>query len=577
MRTSNLLNTLLMYRHFEIDNKLLKQLVLFSLLITTVYSSFAQSKSNLDSNKNNIVILTGYKPILSDALKIKKNPSIKDTNKIIPSLKYSFINKRVPVNFNIKPIKPARIKGEPLVKLYNGYAKAGIGTNTTPLAEFYYNSKRSKNYSYGFFGKHFSSNGINKIEFSDYSDNHIDVFGKKYTKNFTFYSKLNYDRNVVHYYGIPGDLPKQQIPTNGIEKQRFNKFGINTALTRTQFDYNFNIDYHHLRDLFDVSENNINVEGSLSKYHKRELYAVDLDFNFNQLDNFINPDNSLIVGLRPHISTTANKWKFKVGIGLYVNDDDDNTKFHFYPEAEFKYNVLANIIIPYIGINGGIIANNLNTFSSENPYINTNQLTTLNSNQKYNVYVGIRGNISNNITFNTSFSKQRIDASPFYVKNIDSPLQNQFLVIYDNLNLLKLTGELTYQKLEKLKVILGGDYFSYDPKTEIEAWHKPNYKINLSGIYDLSNKILARVDFFIIGQQYAKNFSSVLTNNGTEITIEQKKLDGIFDANISLEYRYTKKLSAFINFNNIGAVRYQRFEDYPTQRLGILGGLTYSF
>jgi len=62
------------------------------------------------------------------------------------------------------------------------------------------------------------------------------------------------------------------------------------------------------------------------------------------------------------------------------------------------------------------------------------------------------------------------------------------------------------------------------------------------------------------------------------ITTEKpKELKGIFDANLGLEYRYTKKLSAFINFNNIGAVRYQRWEDYPTQRFNVLGGLTYSF
>jgi len=46
---------------------------------------------------------------------------------------------------------------------------------------------------------------------------------------------------------------------------------------------------------------------------------------------------------------------------------------------------------------------------------------------------------------------------------------------------------------------------------------------------------------------------------------------------LGAEYRYTKKLSAFIQFNNIASSPYNKWEDYPTQRFGILGGLTYSF
>ena len=557
-----------------------KMHLIFLTLLGVSFSTYAQYNTSVDSTT--VISIEVYQPFLSDAYKIKNNPTIKDTNKIIPSLAYNFLNKQVPISFGVDTIKPAKIKGEPLVKLYNGYAKAGIGNNTTPLAEIYYQSKRSKKHSYGFFGKHFSSNGIASRGFSNFSDNHISVFGKRFLKEFTLYGKLNYDRNSLHYYGIPDDLAPQSRASGGIQQQRFNKFTVNTSLVRnftdtSQFDYHFNINYHHLRDAFTVSENNINLDGSLSKYHKKELYSVDAIVNFNQLNNTASLANNFTIGLKPHIATTSNKWKFSVGIGIFVNDDVNESKFHFYPEAEFKYNVVEHIIIPYVGINGGIISNNLSTFSSENPFINTNSLTTLNSDKKYDVYAGIRGNLSNDITFNTSFSKQQIDVSPLYVKEENSLLQNQFLVIYDNLNILKFTGELTYQKLEKIKFILGGNFYSYTAENEIEAWHKPIYDISLSGIYDLSDKIVVKTDLFLIGKQYARTFSTVTTSNTSVTTPQAEELGGVLDANLSLEYRYTKKLSAFINFNNIGAVRYQRFQDYPTQRFMVLGGLTYSF
>ena len=186
--------------------------------------------------------------------------------------------------------------------------------------------------------------------------------------------------------------------------------------------------------------------------------------------------------------------------------------------------------------------------------------------------------MSKHFTFNTNFSRQKLETLPLYTKDFSNVLENQFTVVYDTLDLSQVSGELAYQKLEKLKLILRGDYFVYNPKNELKAWHKPDMKISLSGVYDLSDKIIVRADLFFINKQYAKAYGTITDASGVLVTTEEaKELKGVFDANLGLEYRYTKKLSAFINFNNIGAVRYQKFEDYPTQRFNVLGGLTYSF
>jgi hypothetical protein len=553
--------------------------ILFTLTLLLLGTTTAFTQK-LDTTT--IVTVKPYDPVLSDAFKLKDNPSIQDTDKVIPTLNYTFINKQVPVEFVVEPILSAKIKGEPLVKLYRGYAKVGFGSQNTPLAELYFNSTRSKDYSFGFYGKHLSSKGVSNIDYSGYSDNHLSLFGKRFLKDFTLSSKINLDRNVAHYYGFP-KATKPEINSQVDIRQRLTKISANAGLTRNftdsaQFDYHFDINYHRITDLYKAEENNIKVDGSFSKYHKRELYAIGTEINYNNLNNVSNLGHNLIVGLRPHISTTAKNWQFKVGLGLFVNQMNNESKFHFYPEAEFKYNVVENIIIPYVGIKGGVLANNLNSFFYENPFINTQTLAVANTNQKYNIYIGIRGSLSKHLTFNTSFSKQKLETMPLYTKDFSNLLENQFTVLYDTVGLNQISGELAYQKLEKLKVLLRGDYFAYSPSNQLKAWHKPDMKISLSGIYDLSDKIIVRADLFFINKQYAQTFKSISDVNGVITTTEEaKELKGIFDANLGLEYRYTKKLSAFINFNNIGAVRYQRWEDYPTQRFNVLGGLTYSF
>ena len=212
---------------------------------------------------------------------------------------------------------------------------------------------------------------------------------------------------------------------------------------------NFDIDFHNINDLYQVSENHFEANGKLSKYHKKELYAIGIDMNYNKLINPLNQDNNMVVGLNPHIKTSTDKWQFQVGVGLYLNSYP-NTKFHFYPQAEFKYNVVEHIVIPYVGIRGGLISNNLNDFYNENPFINTESLMTQNSNQKYDIYGGIRGSLSSKITFNTSFSQQKIEGMPLYVKDFGNLIENKFILTYDTVSLSKITGELTYQKLEKL-------------------------------------------------------------------------------------------------------------------------------
>ena len=554
--------------------------ILFFVIALFMLSSAGFTQNTTPRDSITIISETVFEPFLTDAFKIKDNPAIKDTNKLIPELSYSFLEKQIPVSFDIDPIKPAQIKGEPLKKLYRGYAKAGFGSNATPILELYYNSKRSKTLSYGFHGKHFSSRGISNIDNSGFSDNHINVFAKHFSKDFTTYGKLGYTRNINRYYGFSEEVAPI-IENNDAIKQKLDKVDAAFSLTRNftdsaQFDYNVDLAYHNIKDFYAVTENHFEANGKLSKYHKNELYAIGVDVNYNKLVNTLSQENNLVVGLNPHISTSTDKWQFKVGVGLYLNSYPD-TKFHFYPKAEFKYNVVEHVIIPYVGIKGGLISNNLNNFYNENPFINTQLLVTQNSNQKYDIYGGIRGSLSSKITFNTSFSQQKVEGMPLYVKDLTDAIDNKFLLIYDTIAVSTITGELTYQKLEKFKVILGGKYFKYNPRNEIKAWHKPDLKITLSGIYDLSDKIVVRADLYHFSKQYSKTLNTTISNNISVTSEEAKELEGVFDINLGAEYRYTKKLSAFIQFNNIASSPYNKWEDYPTQRFGILGGLTYSF
>jgi len=86
--------------------------------------------------------------------------------------------------FKVAPIRPAKLVGEPLNKLYPNYVALGMGNYLTPYFEFYHSKLRSRDIKYGVHLKHFSSAGkIDDYAFPAWSQNIAEVYGSKFWKS----------------------------------------------------------------------------------------------------------------------------------------------------------------------------------------------------------------------------------------------------------------------------------------------------------------------------------------------------------------------------------------------------------
>ena len=134
-----------------------------------------------------------------------------------------------------------------------------------------------------------------------------------------------------------------------------------------------------------------------------------------------------------------------------------------------------------------------------------------------------------------------------------------------------------YEKNEKLRIYLKGKYSFFSPLYEAFVWNTPSLEVTVGGIYDLADKILVRADIFYIGERKVKIYEAI---NGAELesdnsySISQK---AFLDFNLGFEYRYSKTISAFVNFNNILNQRYLTYSQHPVQRINIMGGATFRF
>ena len=190
--------------------------ILIVLALWAPAKGVGQSPFDLDEVK----VVAPYEPTISDAFKIMLNPVIQDTLDIDIDFDYLIPARNITTNFEPEPITPARMRGEPLTKLYRGLLKGGYGSYSTPYFEGFLNSLRSNEYAYGLRMKHLSSGGnIPDHGYSAYSDNLVNIYGQRFFERFTLDANMMYERNVLHYYGFkPDDYEDNQPMTDFLDK-----------------------------------------------------------------------------------------------------------------------------------------------------------------------------------------------------------------------------------------------------------------------------------------------------------------------------------------------------------------------
>lgn len=556
------------------------------MLLAALYapSVYAQSdkKEGDDLGTEQVNVIQDYKPTIVDAVKLNDNPSINDSTPKSPKLTYTFLTKKFDKNFELEPIAAAKMKGEPLTKLYNSYIKVGLGTYTTPYFEAFVNNLRKKEYSVGAHAKHLSSTYSSKNNgYAGFSDNEIGAFGKYFVKDNVVSAALDYTYNGMHYYGVDR-LYSDTVLKKKQTEQAYGNFGIVAKLLSTHHDsdnmnYEANLKYYNFTEQGPAVENNFFVDATLSKFVKTELFGANVAVDYYSNKNSLSDFSEALVSIAPFVKAAQERWEAILGIKVTIESSAGKT--HFFPNLHAKYNLVDNILAVYLDVDGKTERNSYKKLATENPFI-LSSLPIENSTTPFNATLGLRGNFSSEISFHVSGTYASLKNTPLFVNYALNFEQSRFTVLYDDANYFNVHGELAYTTTDKFR--LGGkiDYFNYAMENEAQAWHKPSLQLAFTGKYNLQDKIWIMADVFTINKQYAKisEFTG-FTPVGNQLLIAESTLElkGITDVNIGVEYLYNKRLSAFVKFNNIAAYRYYRWNNYPTQRFNLLAGISYAF
>lgn len=550
-------------------------------------------------------IITGDRSLeVQKALKMSVMPEPIEIKVDLGSLKYQMVPRRPATEIAIDSIEPAKVKvREPLEKLYNGYVKAGAGTFATPYLEAVYTSTRDRDLAYGVHLHHLSSHdGVNRpVAFSGFNENLLEGWVKKIYKKHSLQTKLGYQRNGVHYYGFdPQDLDFD----NKDIRQTFDIIDLNAQWRSyyrdsSRINHVIDLDAYYLGDRYESNEFGIKAGANLQAIRGDLFYNMDASFDFlstsfgsvtpfefmNDTLGLATPEsdgNNAILELAPQVLLVKDKLSALVGLSIY-GQFSNQAKFHAFPNLEVSYSLFDDIFIPYAGLTGSVRRASYRTLSTENPYMLS---TVLNENGdfglrnevvKYDFYGGFRGSISDNMSFNAQASFRKVDNTALYVNDTIFSVENRFALVYDDVKSFTLLGELTYRNSEKWSAGLRAEIFSYTTDKEDEAWQLPSHRIAANGTYNLFDKFVIGAELAWIGKRQVKSFLPVGDTELNEGGYYPVELDGYVDLSLSVEYRYTKRLSAFIEANNLTASKYDIYYRFPAQRVFVLGGLKYAF
>lgn len=547
------------------------------ILVTILFST-----SLLVTAQNEIDVYTRFEPKIADVDKMNSQPVIQDTFKVNKHYDYPVNSNEVSSEYVPDTISPARMKSEPLAKLRRFYLKAGFGNYLTPYVDFYINSLRHKTDAYVFRYKHLSSQGnISHRGNPALSDNEGYANYTHLFKNHTITLDGEYHRNVVHYYNYDPDI--DTLVNGDSTRQRFSRINFNTSFYsryRTdsiKWNHKVDLDFYHMTDLYHTMENYVMVKGDINKF--TDLFASEFlggAFTFryyNNKNDSTGSKNSFFFDLNPYMKLGGKKWGVKVAFDLNIAYDDSVT-FNVYPDLHFHWNIFRKYIIFYADINGKYERQSFLRLTQQNPFL-MSTARIANMNEWVKITGGFKGAFTDNLSYNAGVSFSVLNNMPFFVNDTTNFQRRGFDVVYDQTNWFQAFGELGLMMGEKLFVTAKVNYNLYTPANLTDNWHKPFIDGTVAARYNFRDKLIFTADFYFIGPQQARTFVDDPLNPGTKIQ-QSVTLNGNVDLNLGAEYRLTKMLSFWVNFNNFAAWRYNRWYGYPTQQFNVIGGVTFA-
>lgn len=529
-------------------------------------SAFAQKDT---TKRQSIDITSSYKPVLRNSVKMNFSASHlnADSNRAVGA--YSIPSQNLFYTYQPGTLKPLALQPDTMMQLgIRNFVKVGLGNYSTPYVNAGFSFGDGKTSLVNVYADYVSSKG--SIKNQDYDELNIKAAGSYFTKTNEVYGSAAVRQQGYHLYGYNHDsvtYTKEQVLQSfqtlklagGIRNKAVNGTGIN-------YDPNVEINLFSLKDK--LSESSLALTAPVYKTFE-DVFTIKVtakaditSYKSKNLDSNVSFSNNVFY-LAPELMYVSPESMFNIHAG--VTPAWDNNKLSVLPNIYGELKLQEEAFMLQAGLIGRIIKNNFQNLSAINPYLETPR-TQLNT-KEIEFYGGIKATVGDHFNFSAKTSYIRYTNLPLYINSgVD---QKTFAISNEEkATNLKIHGDLSYINQDKFTVNAGLTINGYTSITDNDkAWGTLPLELNGSLRWWAFKQVLLKADYM--------GFAGgpvLLPNNNTDA-----KLKGANDLSAGVELVITKKISAWLDLNNIFNNKYQRWLNYPVYGLNILGGVILKF
>lgn len=591
---------------FRLFQKSLLSFRLLSIcLILISQFSFSQKKEeNIGTEVVNVV--KPYTPTISDAFKVKETPTLEDSdNSKKETINYTIFSFPVASTFSPSKGKAANVDKSKEETLYKNYFTGGLGNYRTLFGELYVTENvGDTDYVAGML-KHLSSQGgIEGVEVNDnFLNTALDLtYGSK-KSDYSWNTDLGYQIQKYHWYGLPSDygssltLDERVAIYDRVDSgQTFNNFYVGGRINFSESAFNeINLKYNRFWDAYNSTENRFIAKPSFkfdieNKTIKTSLIVDYVGGSFaNDLAEITSIDYGYTnFGLNPSFAIRKDDWNINIGASVFYSLDTkyDDNQLLFYPQVNASLKVVGDWMLFYTGLEGSLDQNSYRDFTNENSFLSPT-LFIKPTNKQFDLYAGLKGKLSNYISYNVKGSyvsekdKGLFRSNPYdetdesILVHDEYQYGNSFGVVYDKLKTLRFFGELKADFSKNISFGINGTFSSYSTTDEKEAWNLPALKLGTNLNVAITPKWYAAAEAYFVGER--KDLVQKINVLTLLPEMNVQKLDSYFDVNANVGYKYSDRFTAFLRMNNIANQAYQKWLNYPVQSFQIMLGGNYKF
>ncbi len=551
--------------HFKLRNTL----VLLSFAISSISS--AQDKVEEPRLTEEIEVVRPYKPVLADAVKIRRNPNLNEDQLFKVEQKYIIPDKRLELNADIRQLQAQQLNTLPNPRVKNNYFKAGVGNLNGGLGELYLNTGDDQALQAGLYIKHLGQEGdLNKQRFTTQQ---IGLFGRSILDQVTLNGDISYDRRSTYFYGFDYENPTANPDPS---KQRYNLLKLSGDLLKNQTGGTNSIDYaakgevYFLNSLTGAKENSIALSGLVSKAFNHLQFGINSSVDFTANKDSLNDMGNNILKANPYVRLTGKGYELNVGLNL-TNEFGGISRTNVLPAVTGELNIIPKYASLFAGFTGDVLKTSLRQLSLENPYLASTQ-NIRNSVERTNIYAGIKGNAGSGFGYKISAYYRTVTDLPLLVNSVNGI--RIFDIIYDggDSEIIGFEGEVSLNTSETFswtgKVLIN----NYNLATEASAWSKPDFQLISAGRLSVNKNLVVHGQVLLNGETEAKTYTYSPLPVANVIVLKS-----FVDLSAGAEYRFADKVGLYIQANNILNSNYQQFLYYPRLGLNVLAGFNYSF